>query len=67
MNQQEFNTVTHKLQLLNPFANIGVSSRSTSVIWSNTEAEELVLPPMLKLSYGRLMYGKSGIEVRAYE
>ena len=67
MSQQEFNEVTHKLKLLNPFADIGVSSKSTSVIWSKTVAEELTLPPMLTLSNGRLMYEKSSIEVRAYE
>lgn len=67
MTQQEFNEVTQKLKLLNPFANIGVSRLSTSVIWSDTVADELTLPSTLTLSNGKLMYNMSEIEVRAHE
>ena len=40
-----FSEVTRKIKLLNPEANIGISSKSTEVIWSEVPADQLVLPP----------------------
>lgn len=47
--QERFMQLISKLRLLNPQADIGVSSKSTAVIWSEIEASDLVLMPGVEL------------------
>lgn len=43
-----FSEFVHKLQLLNPEANVMFSSKSNNVVWSEVPAGELVLPPCIE-------------------
>ncbi len=67
-----FSEVTRKIKLLNPEANIGISSKSTEVIWSEVPADQLVLPPNTDYKgetadkQGILKYAGHCILVRAY-
>jgi len=68
MKQGSFSDLAHKLQLLNPEANIGYSSKTDKIIWSEVPADQLVLPPNIGSVEGNsiLILGGNNIQVKLH-
>ncbi len=70
MTREKFENFVRQLTLLNPETHIGISSKTTSVIWADVPVGELVLPPMVVCLSGqsgqKLKFDRHIVEVLDY-